>query len=70
MPRYRTGDRELGPLWSATLGPGARWNLSSTARDLSLVLELEGSYTRYTDALYVDHRWAGFGAAELEARFR
>jgi hypothetical protein len=69
-PTFRTGDRELGPLWSGTLGPGARWDLGgSDPRSLSAVLELEGTYTRYSDALYIDQRWAGFASLQLEAQF-
>jgi hypothetical protein len=70
VPTWRTGDRELGPLWSGTLGPGVRYDLgSSDPRAVSVLLELEGSYTRYADALYVEERWAGFASLELEARF-
>ncbi len=70
VPVYRSGDRELSPLWSATLGPGARWDFGSDdPRAWSLVLEGEGTYTRYEDALYIDHRWAWFGALQLERRF-
>jgi hypothetical protein len=71
VPAYRTGDRELGSLYSATLGPGARWNFgASEPRALSAVIELEGIYTRYADALYVDERWAAFASMQLEAHFQ
>jgi hypothetical protein len=70
-PTWRTGDRELGPLWSATLGPGARWDLGpNDPRAWSAVLELEGTYTRYPDALYTEQRWAGFASVQVEAKFR
>jgi hypothetical protein len=71
VPAYRTGDRELGSLYSATLGPGARLNFgASDPRDLSAIVELEGTYTRYADAIYVDDRWAGFASLQFEAHFR
>jgi hypothetical protein len=71
VPTFRTGDRELGPLWSATLGPGARWNFGSAeAGDFSALLELEGTYTRFSDALYTQQRWAGFASAQVEMSFR
>ncbi len=69
-PDLRSGDRELSPLWSATLGPGIRWGLGDVEpRDRSLVLELEATRTRYSDALYVRQRWAGFAVVQFEARF-
>lgn len=71
VPRYRSGDRELSPLWTATLGPGARWDLGgSDPRAFSAILEVDGSYTRYADALYVAHRYAGFAVAGVEATFQ
>lgn len=71
LPVFRTGDRELSPLFSATLGPGLRWDFGGDdPRAWSAILELEGTYTRYADALYVERRWAGFGSAQVQARFR
>jgi hypothetical protein len=69
LPRWRTGDRELGPLWSATLGGGVRWNLGGADPSaLSLVLELEAVHTDYLEALYIDQRWAGFASLQAEVR--
>lgn len=70
VPSLRTGDRELGPIWSATLGPGARWEMGGRNPILAVLVELESTYTRYEDALYIDHRWSAFGTIQLEARFR
>jgi hypothetical protein len=69
LPRWRTGDRELGPLWSGTLGAGGRWNLGGAdPRAVSLVLELDAIYTDYLDALYIDRRWAGFASLQAEVK--
>jgi hypothetical protein len=71
VPRYRTGNRELSPLWSQTMGGGARYDLGGSDPEVwALTLELEGTYTAYRDALYIRDRWAAFGALELDMRFR
>jgi hypothetical protein len=70
VPENRTGDRELSPLWSATLGPGARWDIGATdPRNMSLSLEIEGTYTDFRDTLYIDHRWAGLAIVGFSASF-
>ena len=70
VPEFRSGDRELGPLWSATLGPGIRWDIGGAdPKGVSLGLEIEGTYTSFRDTLYLDHRWAGFAVAGFSARF-
>jgi len=70
VPEFRSGDRELGPLWSATAGPGVRFDVGGAdPRSLSMTLEIEGSYTNFEDALYIDHRWSGFGVAGFSVRF-
>ena len=71
LPTYRTGNRELSPLWSQTFGGGARYDLGGLDPEAwALTLELEGTYTAYRDALYIRERWAAFGALELDVRFR
>ena len=71
VPIWRTGDRELSPLWSATLGPGVRWDFGGAdPRAWSGLFELEATYTRYLDALYIDERWAGFASVQLEAKLQ
>lgn len=71
LPSYRTGNRELSPLWSQTVGGGARYDLGGLDPEAwALTLELEGTYTSYRDALYIRERWAAFGALELDMRFR
>ena len=69
-PEYRSGDRELSPLRTLTAGPGVAFDFGSPEpRALSATLEIEGASTRFRDALYIDHRWAGFAVASFTARF-
>lgn len=70
VPEHRSGDRELSPFWTATAGPGLRFDLGSpTPRSLSATLEFDGAYTQFRDALYIDHRWSGLAVAGFSARF-
>lgn len=70
IPHYRTGDRELGPLQTLTVGGGSRFRLSADkSAPWTLGLEVDGIFTRYTDALYLTSRRAVFGALILEAEF-
>jgi len=70
VPEHRSGDRELSPLWTLTAGPGVAFDLGSPdPRGASLSLEIEGSYTSFRDALYLEHRWAGFAVAGFTLRF-
>ncbi len=41
---------------------------SRDLRSLSVTLEFDASYTDYRDALYIDHRLAGFAVAGFNAR--
>ncbi|MDB4983107.1 MAG: hypothetical protein JWM82_3859 [Myxococcales bacterium] len=70
IPRYRTGDRELGPLYTWTAGAGARARIVDGRRQSwSLTFEVEGIFSRYLDALYITQRRALFGNLSLEATF-
>lgn len=70
VPEFRSGDRELSPLWTATAGPGLRFDMGGAdPRSLSATLEIEGAYTDFRDAVYIDHRWSGFAVAGFSARF-
>ncbi len=71
VPTYRSGDRELGPLLSATLGAGARLGLGAEPRPFStdLTLQAEGTATRFQDALFLDGRLAGLVMLGLEMEF-
>jgi hypothetical protein len=67
VPRYRTGDRELGPLYTATAGLGLRWRLSAAAHaPWVLFVQGDGIFTRYLDALYITSRRGVFFATGLE----
>ncbi len=68
VPGYRTGDRELGPLWTTQGGLGFRWYLGSDAEPQRWQLGFSGDvmYTAFTDDLYLTGRTAFFGALTLE----
>jgi hypothetical protein len=70
VPEFRAGDRELGPLLSATVGLGADWMLGSPQREpWILAWTLEGTRTSYFDALFISKRYAAFAALSLEKTF-
>jgi hypothetical protein len=70
IPAIRTGDRELSPLATGTAGLGLRLKLvDDVRRPWSLVYEIDASYTRYLDALYISERRAVFSTLALEAEF-
>jgi Protein of unknown function (DUF3570) len=70
VPVFRTGDRELGPLYTGTVGIGTRFKLGDVARDTwALVLEADGGYTRYLDMLYISQRRSVLGTLAIEAAF-
>jgi len=70
-PVYRTGDRELGPLFNLTGGGGGRWGIGP-ARDpmkWSLGLEVEATYTHFLDDLYLTSRTSVLGALSITGEF-
>ena len=71
LPEYRTGDRELGPLWTTEGGFGVRWYLGSDAEPERWALQLTGDamYTSFLDDLYLSHRVAGLSALSFEGEF-
>jgi Protein of unknown function (DUF3570) len=70
VPRYRTGDRELGPLYTWTLGVGARALLIRGRRQSwSVTFEMEEIVSRYLDALYITQRHALFGNLSVDVTF-
>jgi hypothetical protein len=70
IPAIRTGDRELSPLYTATGGGGLRLKLVDDLHNpWSLVFEVDGSYTRYMDALYISERFAVFSTLAVETEF-
>jgi len=66
LPQFRTGDRELGPLWAVTGGIGLRTAFNRVA---SLGVQVEGVYTRFLDHLYLFDRWGLFSSSTLELEF-
>jgi hypothetical protein len=70
VPAFRTGDRELGSMYSATAGGGLRLFLGPGPQaPWSISFQSDAIFTRYLDALYVTRRRALFGAFTLDARF-
>jgi hypothetical protein len=68
IPALRTGDRELGPLHSFTVGGGMRWKLSADPHTTwSITFQGDAVVTRYQDALFISARTALFGALGVEA---
>jgi hypothetical protein len=67
-PRYRTGDRELGPLGTLTAGASLRWLLTERGSSpVTFFLQVDGGQTRFLDALYITRRLALYSAVGLEA---
>lgn len=67
VPRFRTGDRELGALRTVTLGAGVRARLTGAGRPPWLLsFQAQTMLTHYDDALYITDRRAVFGALSLE----
>jgi hypothetical protein len=71
LPLYRTGDRELGPLWTTGGGLGLRWYLGGVADPRTIQLGLSGDamYTSFTNDLYLTSRTALLGALTFAAEW-
>ncbi len=63
LPKYRAGDRELGPLFGVTLGGTARFALSDI---FAVNVQVDAVYTQFLDHIYVYDRWGLFTATTLE----
>lgn len=70
IPELRTGDRELGSLWTLTLGADLRLALTErfAKRRAALLLRVAGSHTEFLDALFVARREALFTALGFEGQ--
>ena len=68
VPALRTGDRELGPLYSITGGFGGRLAFGSHTK-WGLTITGDVVYTRFLDHLFILQRFGYFGATALEAEF-
>lgn len=71
LPTYRTGDRELSPLFTATAGGGVRLGLGEPEGNVKYGITFVGDvmYTRYLKALYVTTRTAVYGAVGFDVEF-
>jgi hypothetical protein len=71
LPTYRTGDRELSPLLTATAGGGTRIALSSPEASTQLAILVSGDfmYSKFLNSLFVTTRSAVYGTVGFEAEF-
>lgn len=71
LPTYRTGDRELSPLVTATAGGGVRLGLGEPEGNVKYGITFVGDvmYTRFLKALYVTTRTAVYGAIGFDVEF-
>ena len=68
-PTFRTGDRELGPLLSGTLGLSARIKLGPEANRRAWVLgwDLNVTETHYLNDIYITDRLSAVTGLSVEA---
>jgi hypothetical protein len=68
LPVFRTGDRELGPLWTATGGGGLYVYLGSAAepQKTRLSFSIDGMFTSFLDDLYITQRSGLISSVTLE----
>lgn len=68
-PEYRTGDRELGPLYAGTVGPAARYAFgpASAPESWALTLQADTTATHFLDSLFVRDRLAELIVLQVEA---
>ena len=68
IPLLRTADRELGPMLQGTAGLGSQIDLLGDDSVL-LTLKADVIYTRFMEHLFLQGRFGGFGAADVEFVF-
>ena len=68
LPEFRTGDRELGPLWAVTGGAGTKVFLGSSAHPhfFAIAFEADAVYTSYLDDLFISSRTGVLGSITLQ----
>jgi hypothetical protein len=68
LPVFRTGDRELGPLWTLTGGGGIYFYLGSAddPQKARLSIQVDGMYTSFLDDLYLTSRSGVISSLTLE----
>ncbi len=71
VPLYRTTDRELSPLVSATGGGGAHYLLSSPDAKTQFGISLQGDamFTKYFNSLFITQRTAVYATLAFDAEF-
>lgn len=71
LPALRTGDRELGGLYTLGSGGGARLALGKAGAvdDIALTTTLDGYWTSFADTLYVTTRFSVLATTALEVAF-
>lgn len=71
LPALRTGDRELGPLYTVGGGGGMRIALggSGSLDDLVWTTTLDGFSTAFSDAIYVSKRFSALLTTGMEVTF-
>jgi hypothetical protein len=71
VPTYRTGDRELSPLFTVTAGGGLRFGLTGPTSSTQMALMLQGNvmYSKYFDAIYITSRTAVYSTLGLDMEF-
>lgn len=63
LPKYRTTDRELGPLFTVTLGGSVRY---AVTKAFAVSFEANGMYTQLLDHLFLYDRWGLLTTTTLE----
>ena len=68
LPEFRTGDRELGPMWAVTGGAGTKLFLGSSAHPhfFAIAFEADAVYTSYLDDLFISSRTGVLGSITLQ----
>jgi hypothetical protein len=66
VPAYRTGDRELSPLLTVTVGGAVLW---AFATDWNAKLQADVGFTHYYDTLFINHRTSVLGALLVGKEF-
>jgi hypothetical protein len=69
LPAIRTGDRELGPLWTVSVGADLRWSFAATSGSPVVRLRVVGMRTGYLDSLFIEHRFAIFSGLSVEGSY-
>jgi hypothetical protein len=71
LPLYRSGDRELAPLITATAGAGTRIGLGpqDAKTHVGLTIQADVMHTRFLKSLFVTQRTAVYGSMGFDVEF-